>query len=207
MRNGALRDAPRVPAGSVGENIRAGTLRDVAGTPKTRRRRSADKHVVSLGDAMVALCRLTEIALAEAEINLTQYRLLHHLHVGRTVQADLAFRLAISKQSVTRLVDPLVDKGYLTRRADRADRRRVIHAITPKGERALARTDAVLERYLMFVLQDLDDDTDVEAAKAGLRLFGVAAHKSYERVRPDGITPGRLSAAQPSKRAKVAISR
>jgi DNA-binding MarR family transcriptional regulator len=186
----------------------AGTLRAVAGTPKTRRGRSADvAHAVSLGDAMVALCRLTEIALAEADINLTQYRLLHHLHVGRTVQSDLAFRLAISKQSVTRLVDPLVDKGYLTRLADRADRRRVIHAITAKGERVLARTDAVLERYLMFVLQDLDDDADVEAAKAGLRRFGVAAHLSYQRVRPDGIVPGRLSAAKGSKRAKVAISR
>ena len=151
----------------------------------------------SVGDAMAGLCRLTEIALAEADISLTQYRILQHLHLGRTIQSDLAFHLAVSKQSVTRLVDTLVEKRYLTRRVDPDDRRRVIHAITAKGERALARTDAILEKYLMLVLQDLDDDADIETSKAGLRLFGQAAHESYKRVRADGIVPGRFSSKLP----------
>ena len=146
---------------------------------------------------MAGLCRLTEIALAEADISLTQYRILQHLHLGRTIQSDLAFHLAVSKQSVTRLVDTLVEKRYLTRRVDPDDRRRVIHAITAKGERALARTDAILEKYLMLVLQDLDDDADIETSKAGLRLFGQAAHESYKRVRADGIVPGRFSSKLP----------
>jgi DNA-binding MarR family transcriptional regulator len=144
---------------------------------------------------MVGLCRLAEIALSEAEISLTQYRILQHLQLGRTIQSDLAFQLAVSKQSVTRLVDTLVEKRYLTRRVDPLDRRRVIHAITAKGKRALARTNAVLEKYLMFILQDLDDDADIEIAKTGLRLFGRAQHASYTRVRPDGIVPGRLSSS------------
>src|SRR5262245_37103093 len=119
---------------------------------------------------MVGITRLVEIALGEAGLNLTQYRILYHLHLGRSMQSDLAFRLAVSKQSVTRIVDTLVEKRYLTRRVDREDRRRVIHTITAKGERALAQTDAVLERYLMFILQDLDDDADVDAARHGLML-------------------------------------
>jgi DNA-binding MarR family transcriptional regulator len=147
----------------------------------------------TIGGAMVGITRLAEIALGEAGINFTQYRILYHLHLGRSMQSDLAFRLAVSKQSVTRIVDTLVEKRLLTRRPDPVDRRRVIHSITAKGERALARTDEILERYLMLILQDLDDDADVEAVKEGLLLFGQAMVQSYARVRPDGIEPGRFS--------------
>jgi DNA-binding MarR family transcriptional regulator len=144
----------------------------------------------SLGDAIVGFSRLAELALAEAGLSVTQYRILQHLRRGRAIQSDLAFRLTVTKQSVTRLVDTLVDRRYLTRRVDPADRRRVIHAITPKGQRALARADTILERYLMLVLQDLDDDVDIEAARRGIQLFGFASLASFERVRPDGIVPG-----------------
>jgi DNA-binding MarR family transcriptional regulator len=153
---------------------------------------------------MVGLGRLVEYALAEADISATQYRILYYLHLGHTIQSDLAFQLAVSKQSVTRIVDTLVDRRYLTRRPDTIDRRRVIHAITARGERALARTNQVLEKYLMFILQDLDDEADIETAKQGLRLIGRAGHASFQRVHPDGIVPGRLSSRlPPSERAKV----
>lgn len=148
----------------------------------------------TLGSTMVGICRLTEIALMEADISLIQYRILRHLHVGRTIQSDLAFHLSVSKQSVTRLVDPLVDKGYIKRRADPRDRRRVIHTLTARGEKVLTRTDAVLEKYLMLILQDLPEDSDVQAARDGLGLIGRATMSSYQRVSPDGIVPGRLSA-------------
>jgi DNA-binding MarR family transcriptional regulator len=128
----------------------------------------------------------------------------HYLHLGHTIQSDLAFQLAVSKQSVRRIVDTLVDRRYLTRRVDPIDRRRVIHAITAKGDRALARTDQILEKYLMFILQDLDDAADIESAKEGLRLIGRAARASFQRVQPDGIVPGRLSArVAPSERTKI----
>jgi DNA-binding MarR family transcriptional regulator len=148
----------------------------------------------SIGDAVAGFARLTELALDEAAMSLTQYRILQHLRHGHTIQSDLAFRLAVTKQSVTRLVDTLVEKRYITRRVDAADRRRVLHAITAKGKRALDRADAIIERYLMLVLQDLDDDADIEAARHGIRLFGVASRASYERVHPDGIVPGPRSA-------------
>jgi DNA-binding MarR family transcriptional regulator len=146
----------------------------------------------SVGGAMVGLSRLTEIALGEANITSTQYRILHHLHQGRSIQSDLAFRLAVSKQSVTRLVDTLVEKRYLTRRADPDDRRRVIHTITAKGERALTRVDEILEHYLLLVLQDLEDHSDIETIKRSLQLFAIASEASFTRVGPDGIAPGRL---------------
>jgi len=164
-------------------------------TPQVARDRAgetADSLVEepSLGDSIVGLARLAELALAEAGLSDPQYRILQHLRRGHAIQSDLAFRLTVAKSGMTRLVDTLVDKRYLTRRVDPADRRRVVHAITPKGQRALAHADTVIERYLMLVLQDLDDDAEIEAARRGIQLFGFAAHASFERVRPDGIVPG-----------------
>ena len=158
----------------------------------------------SLGDAIVGFARLAELALEESGLSRSQYRILQHLQQGHTIQSDLAFQLSVTKQSATRLVDTLADKRYITRKVDPADRRRVIHAITPKGQRALARADTIIERYLMFVLQDLEDDADIEAARKGIRLFGRASHASYGRVRPDGIVPGpRSSAMSTHARPKI----
>jgi DNA-binding MarR family transcriptional regulator len=144
----------------------------------------------SLGDAIVGFSRLAELALEEARLTVMQYRILQHLRRGRAIQSDLAFQLTVTKQSVTRIVDTLVDRRFVTRRVDPDDRRRVIHAISAKGQRALAQADAALEKYLMLVLQDLDDDGDIDDARRGIELFGRAGDTSYDRVRPDGIIPG-----------------
>jgi DNA-binding MarR family transcriptional regulator len=119
-----------------------------------------------------------------------QYRILQHLRRGRAMQSDLAFQLTVTKQSVTRIVDTLVDRRYVIRRVDPDDRRRVIHSISAKGQRALTQADEALEHYLMLVLQDLDDDDAIEAARCGIALFGLAGESSYHRVQPDGIVPG-----------------
>ena len=72
----------------------------------------------SLGDSIMGLARLAEFALADERTSLTPYRVLRHLRQGRSIQSDLAFQLAVTKQSVTRLVDALVAKDYVTRRTD-----------------------------------------------------------------------------------------
>jgi hypothetical protein len=46
----------------------------------------------------------------------------------------------------------------------------------------------------MLVLQDLDDDADIDTARDGIELFGLAGEASYDRVHPDGIVPGPRSA-------------
>lgn len=55
---------------------------------------------------------------------------------------DLAERLGIRHHSAVGLVDRLVDSGYLVRRADDRDRRRVVLSLTPSGEKALAALSA-----------------------------------------------------------------
>jgi DNA-binding MarR family transcriptional regulator len=154
-------------------------------------RADAARSDTTLGESIVGLTRLAELALTQVSLSPTQYRLLRHLRRGRTIQSDLAFQLAITKQSVTRLVDGLVDERLITRRVDDVDRRRVIHAITPKGRRVLDRADEVLEGFLMAVLQDLESDHEIDAARHGIALFGRAGAASDGRVTPNGIVPGR----------------
>ncbi|HLW95987.1 MAG TPA: MarR family transcriptional regulator [Solirubrobacteraceae bacterium] len=56
--------------------------------------------------------------------------------------ADLVNQLGISKQAASRLVDVLVENGYLERAEDPDDRRRTILTATERGEAAAAATYA-----------------------------------------------------------------
>jgi DNA-binding MarR family transcriptional regulator len=141
---------------------------------------------------MVGFARLADRALGQVGMTIMQYRILSFTAQTETVQSDLAFYLAVSKQNMTRLVDGLVDQRYIVRRVDLIDRRRVLHEVTPVGKDALRRADAELQRSLRMVLQDLTGD-ELEAVESGLHLFRRAAAKSMDRVTTEGITHGRLA--------------
>ena len=64
---------------------------------------------------------------------------------------DLAERLGIRHHSTVGLVDRLVSRGYLLRRADPHDRRRTFLALTASGEQALAGLSAAHRRELRRV--------------------------------------------------------
>jgi DNA-binding MarR family transcriptional regulator len=81
--------------------------------------------------------------------------LLARVYDGRYAAADLTRGLGISKQAVSQLVDTMVMRGYLERRPDADDRRRMQLTLTPRGEeaatvswQAATRTDEELERRL-----------------------------------------------------------
>ncbi len=136
----------------------------------------------SIGEAIVGLGRLADLTLANTGLSVTQYRILHHLRRGRAIQSDLAFEITVSKQSVTRIVDGLVEKRYITRRPDSADRRRVIHALTTRGRRALDLADSLIEQNLMFTIGHLDSAADIETALHGIKLFGQAKRLAFKAV-------------------------
>lgn len=56
---------------------------------------------------------------------------------------DLAERLGIRHHSAVGLVDRLVASGYLQRRHDPNDRRRIFLYLTPQGEETLSRLSAI----------------------------------------------------------------
>jgi long-chain acyl-CoA synthetase len=106
------------------------------------------------GRAVARLAKLLELALAEVDLSPSQYRVLMLLADGSTAASTLASKLAVSPPSVTAMIDGLVARGLVVRRAFADDRRRVDHLLTPKGA---------------ALLQDAD-------RAAALRLDEVAAH-------------------------------
>jgi DNA-binding MarR family transcriptional regulator len=81
--------------------------------------------------------------------------LLARVYDGRYAVADLTHGLGISKQAVSQLIDTMVTRGYLERKPDADDRRRMQLTLTPRGEaaatvswQAATRTDEELERRL-----------------------------------------------------------
>jgi DNA-binding MarR family transcriptional regulator len=81
--------------------------------------------------------------------------LLARVYDGRYAVADLTRGLGISKQAVSQLVDTMVTRGYVERRPDADDRRRMQLTLTPRGDaaatvswQAATRTDDELQRRL-----------------------------------------------------------
>jgi DNA-binding MarR family transcriptional regulator len=81
--------------------------------------------------------------------------LLARVYDNRYAVADLTRGLGISKQAVSQLVDTMVMRGYVERRPDPDDRRRMHLTLTPRGEaaatvawQAASKADEELERRL-----------------------------------------------------------
>src|SRR6185436_202438 len=112
-------------------------------------------------DAVRALARLAksaEMALGSVELSLAQYRVLVFLSDHDAAAASaLASRLDVTRPTITALVDGLVARGLVERRAARVDRRRVEHHLTPAGERVLADADAAIIGRLDAVASHLDE--------------------------------------------------
>jgi DNA-binding MarR family transcriptional regulator len=71
---------------------------------------------------------------------------------GRPRMSDLAERLTLSRGGITKLVDRLVEAGYIDRVSCAEDRRSFQAELTPAGERMLKEMEAlyaaVVERHL-----------------------------------------------------------
>jgi long-chain acyl-CoA synthetase len=100
------------------------------------------------GRIVARLARQIEVALAKVDLTLSQYRVLIHLCEGREAASGLADKLAVSRPSITGVVDGLVARGLVAREHDAADRRRVGHELTDAGRRLLGTADAEVQRRL-----------------------------------------------------------
>jgi long-chain acyl-CoA synthetase len=100
------------------------------------------------GRVIARLARHVEVALATVELTLPQYRVLIHLCEGREAASGLADKLAVSRPSVTGVVDGLVARELVRRDHDSDDRRRVGHELTDAGRRVLAAADAEVKRRM-----------------------------------------------------------
>jgi long-chain acyl-CoA synthetase len=112
------------------------------------------------------LARQVELALATVDLTLPQYRVLILLAEGNEAASALAEKLAVSRPSVTGVVDGLVARGLVQRVTVPDDRRRVDHDLTVAGRRAIGAAEAEVDRRLNEIAAHRPDLA--EAAFAGL---------------------------------------
>lgn len=137
------------------------------------------------GRIAARLARQVELGLAGLDLSLPQYRVMMLLANQSAGASALADHLAVSRPSITSVVDGLVARDLVVRRADPSDRRRVKHSLTPAGKRLLRAADDSVDRRLEDIASYLDDRAGPELAAAGLRSWGRAldAHRATLRAR------------------------
>jgi long-chain acyl-CoA synthetase len=126
--------------------------------------------------AVARMAKHEELALADIGLSLPQFRVLILLSEGSAVASALARRLAVSPPSVTAIVDGLVARGLVERRADAEDRRRVDHALTDAGHQALVEADTSTATRL----RDIAEYLEPGERDAALEALGVW-HKALDR--------------------------
>jgi long-chain acyl-CoA synthetase len=128
---------------------------------------SLEQSCAKAGRTVALLAKVVELALTDVDLSLPQYRVLAHLNEGDVAASALAGRLAVSRPSITAVVDGLVARGLVERGGDDSDRRRVTHALTPQGRRAVAEADRAIARKLGTLVSRLGE-RDARQAIEGL---------------------------------------
>jgi long-chain acyl-CoA synthetase len=127
-----------------------------------------------MGRVIAWLSRRVETTLSELDVTLPQYRVLMLLEgkpEGASVVAD---ELAVTRPTVTAIIDGLVGRGLVDRASDPSDRRRVRLLMTAEGRDVLAKADAVVEDRLTTMLDGLGSAAGRKAAVRGLQYWRAA---------------------------------
>lgn len=145
------------------------------------------ESVENPGRVVARLARHIEVALASADLTLPQYRLLVHLAEGKEAASALADKLAVSRPSVTGVVDGLVARGLVSRQHEDADRRRVAHELTDAGRLVLAQADDEVQRVLDEIAAYREPGTEDPLAalavwRDALDDYRAACHSSHQAV-------------------------
>jgi long-chain acyl-CoA synthetase len=101
------------------------------------------------------LSKQVELGLAEAELSLSQYRILGILDEGSAMSSALAERLAVRPPSVTAVIDGLVARGLVDRTHSEDDRRRISLGMTPQGRAVLEAADRAVNERLGLIASGL----------------------------------------------------
>lgn len=116
------------------------------------------------------------------DMTLPQFRILSLVAVSPERAGRIASKAAVTRPSLTGILDGLVKRGWVERVLVDDDRRGVTLEITPEGQRALDVADAAANARLETVLDAVPPD-DRERADEGLAVLGraLAAHITRDR--------------------------
>jgi long-chain acyl-CoA synthetase len=116
-----------------------------------------DRNRAHPGHTIARLARQVELAVSTVDLTLPQYRVLAILGDGCEASSKLAEKLAVSRPSVTGVVDGLVARGLVRRDHIADDRRRVDVGLTDAGRLVLAAADAAVEQRMERIEQLLGE--------------------------------------------------
>jgi DNA-binding MarR family transcriptional regulator len=105
-----------------------------------------------------------------SELTMPQYRVLGLLSSGHERATELASKLAVTKPTLTSLIDGLVERGFVARESADGDRRAVRIVITPAGLAAADAAGQAMRVVLDDVLGRCGDPAGVLVALDDLRL-------------------------------------
>ena len=145
---------------------------------------------VSVGRTVARLGRQVEIALATIDLTTAQYRTLTQLGDGAEASSSLAAKLAVSRPTVTAVVEGLAERGLVDRRHSDEDRRRVALNLTEAGRLMLAKADEVVAAKLAEVLAAVSPRQAAQAVN-GIMQWGSAldAKKARKRAASGPVAP------------------
>ncbi len=103
-------------------------------------------------------------------VTMPQMRVLHMASQDAPTLSDVADALRVTRPTATRLVDGLVQRGWLTREIDPQDRRRIRLRTTPEGRRILAHVQEAVHASVSERLARLAP-ADLEALFRGLQAL------------------------------------
>ncbi|MCG2620823.1 MarR family transcriptional regulator [Arthrobacter sp. I2-34] len=126
-------------------------------------------------DLRIAVMRTSRRLRTEASGDIVppgQYAVLAHLTGGPRTLRELAEREQVQAPSMTRIVNGLVEQGYVAREPHPADGRQILVRITGSGEAVLSEARSHRTAWLARRLAEFDDDDR--------RILSRAAHLMQE---------------------------
>jgi DNA-binding MarR family transcriptional regulator len=119
-----------------------------------------------------------DAALAPTGVSHSEYDVLVNIANGPREgvrPTELAERVLLTKSGLTRLLDRLVDRGYIERRACATDRRGQLIVLTPEGRHAFRRATPNVVRAIGTILGGDFTERDVETLRAACERIASAA--------------------------------
>lgn len=118
---------------------------------------------------------------------------------GPLSATELGARTSLDPDKITRAIDTLVDRSYVIRKSDEADRRKVVLTLSAKGRRVHDKIEMVVSAMEADFLSAL---TAEERKALGSSLDKLEQHTSLEFGRREGWYERRHLAGDGSRRIK-----
>lgn len=130
---------------------------------------------VVLARAFDAVSRHARANIARFEIGTTEFGVLEVLyHKGEQPVCQVQRRILVESSTTTYVVDKLVERGLVRRRASDTDRREVLLALTPAGRRIAKQIFPAHAAAIRHAVGALSPQEQIQAARL-VRTLGLGA--------------------------------